>query len=70
MANISHLKHLEPEYEDLPGWQRSTKDARQLQDLPDQARGYIDRIAELAGAKVDWVSVGAGRDQTIEPADW
>jgi len=70
MANISHLKHLEPEYQELPGWQRSTKEARKLADLPDRARRYVDRIAELAGAPVDWVSVGAGRDQTIEPSDW
>lgn len=70
MANISHLKHLEPEYEELPGWQTSTREARQLTDLPEPARRYVDRIAELAGARVDWVSVGAGRDQTIEPSDW
>jgi adenylosuccinate synthase len=70
MANISHLKHLELEYEDLPGWQQSTTAARQLSDLPSAARGYLDRIAEVAGAPVDWVSVGAERDQTIEPAAW
>ncbi|MGC2192318.1 MAG: adenylosuccinate synthase [Candidatus Dormiibacterota bacterium] len=70
MANISHLKHLEPEYQELPGWQSSTREARQLSDLPEPARVYVDRIAELAGAQVDWVSVGAGRDQTIEPSDW
>jgi adenylosuccinate synthase len=70
MANISHLKHVEPEYEELTGWGRSTKDARRLADLPEEARCYLGRVAELCGAKVDWVSVGAGRDQTIEPSDW
>jgi adenylosuccinate synthase len=70
MANISHLKHLEPQYEELPGWGQSTRDARQLTDLPEAARRYVNRIAELAGARVDWVSVGAGRDQTIEPSAW
>jgi adenylosuccinate synthase len=70
MANISHLKHLEPQYEELPGWRRSTRDARRLEELPPEARAYVGRISELAGAKVDWVSVGAARDQTIEPAVW
>ena len=54
----------------MPGWRRSTKDARQLADLPEEARSYLGRVAELSGAKVDWVSVGAERDQTIEPSDW
>ncbi|HVC38868.1 MAG TPA: adenylosuccinate synthase [Candidatus Dormibacteraeota bacterium] len=70
MANISHLKHLEPEYVELPGWQSTTTEARQLSELPAPARRYIERIAELAGAPVDWVSVGPGREQTIEPAAW
>ncbi len=66
MANISHLKHLEPEYEDLPGWQASTREARDFSCLPENARRYIARIEELSGAPVDWVSVGPERDQTIE----
>ena len=70
MANISHLKHLEPQYEELPGWGRSTTEARHLGDLPEAARRYVERVGELAGAPVDWVSVGAGRDQTIEPPAW
>ncbi|MGH7639362.1 MAG: adenylosuccinate synthase [Candidatus Dormibacteria bacterium] len=70
MANISHLKHLEPGYEELPGWCRATTTARRLEDLPQAARVYLERIQELAGAPVDWVSVGAGRDQTIEPTVW
>ncbi len=65
MANISHLKHLEPVYEELPGWQRSTRDARHFEDLPEGARAYVERIEELAGARVDLISVGPGRDQTI-----
>ncbi len=70
MANISHLKHLEPEFEELPGWRRSTRGARRREELPSEARAYLDRLSELLGAGVDWVSVGAGRDQTIEPAAW
>ncbi|MGH7666539.1 MAG: adenylosuccinate synthase [Candidatus Dormibacteria bacterium] len=70
MANISHLKHLEPIYQELPGWRSSTTSARHLGDLPGAARAYLERIAELAGAPVDWVSVGPGREQTIEPANW
>jgi adenylosuccinate synthase len=69
MANISHLKHLEPVYEDLPGWECSTRGARRYQDLPAAAQRYVERIAELAGASVDLVSVGPERDQTIVRRD-
>ncbi|MGH7608574.1 MAG: adenylosuccinate synthase [Candidatus Dormibacteria bacterium] len=70
MANISHLKHLQAEYEELPGWGCSTREARALGELPAPARRYLERISELSGAPVDWVSVGAGREQTIEPGAW
>jgi len=65
MSNISHLKHCEPVYEELPGWGSSTAEVRREQDLPQAARRYIDRLSELCGAPVDIVSVGPARDQTI-----
>ena len=65
MANISHLKHLEPQYEELPGWRRSTRDARRFEDLPKEAAAYVERLSELAGAPIDLISVGPGREETI-----
>jgi adenylosuccinate synthase len=65
MSNISHLKHCEPVYEELPGWATSISQVRRPGDLPAPARRYIDRLGELSGAPVDIVSVGPARDQTI-----
>jgi adenylosuccinate synthase len=65
MANISHLKHLEPQYEELPGWGRSTREVRKFEDLPKEAVSYVQRLEELAGAQVDLISVGPGREETI-----
>ena len=65
MSNISHLKHCEPVYEELSGWQASTRAARRAADLPDAARRYIARVAELSGAPVEVVSVGPGREETL-----
>jgi len=65
MSNISHLKHCEPVYEELPGWGATTTEIRRPEDLPGAARRYIDRLGELCGAPVEIVSVGAARDQTI-----
>ena len=38
---------------------------RRLEDLPGEARDYLDVVAELVGFPVDIVSVGPDREQTI-----
>ena len=59
------LEEVEPVYETLPGWKRSTADARSIGDLPAEARRYIARIEELTGVPSWYVSVGTSRDQII-----
>ncbi len=59
------LWECKPVYEELPGWMTSTAKVRKLSDMPDNAKKYLDRISELCGAPVSWVSVGPQRDQTI-----
>ena len=59
------LGRCEPIYEDLPGWRSSTVGIRSRGDLPAPARAFIDRVEALAGAPVDMISTGAGRDETI-----
>jgi adenylosuccinate synthase len=54
-----------PVYETLPGWNTPTTAARSLADLPARAREYLDRIVELTGVPVDFVSVGTEREQII-----
>jgi adenylosuccinate synthase len=61
----SVLHHAEVEYEELPGWSEDLGDCRTLEDLPANARAYLDRIAEYTGVPVALVSVGPGRDQVI-----
>lgn len=64
-ADTWSLSGLEPIYETLPGWEASTADVRKLEDLPRNARAYLDRIEELTDAPVRWVSVGTKRSQII-----
>jgi adenylosuccinate synthase len=65
MSNISHLKHSEPVYEELPGWQASIADAKRWEDLPENCQRYVERLGELIGAPCDIISVGPSREQTI-----
>ncbi len=54
-----------PVYRAMPGWKTSTAEARSLDALPAAARAYLDVIADVAGAPVRCVSVGASREATI-----
>ncbi|MEU5849303.1 adenylosuccinate synthase [Saccharopolyspora shandongensis] len=59
------VHHAVPVYEEMPGWWEDISGARSFDDLPANARAYIERIEELAGARISAVGVGPGRDQTI-----
>ena len=65
MANISHLKHAEPEYTELPGWMTPTRQCRSFAELPAPCRDYVEQLAERCGASIDAISVGPDREQTI-----
>ena len=55
----------EPVYEEMRGWSGSTVGLRSLDELPDAARAYLDRLQELCGVPVTIVSTGPDRKQTI-----
>jgi len=56
---------VEPIYEVWPGWLSDTSNARSWAELPEKAQAYINRITELAGVPVRFISVGPERDQII-----
>jgi adenylosuccinate synthase len=64
-ADVAVLDRVVPRYEVLPGWQQSTEAVRTLAQLPPAARAYLDRLQDLAGAPIRYVSVGTRRDQII-----
>jgi len=66
MPDTPLLYHVTPVYEEWEGWQTSTANCRHWDDLPKAARAYIHRLSDLAGIKVDYVSVGPERDQMFE----
>jgi len=65
-AQQSVLYHCEPVYEELPGWGEDITGVRRLDDLPKEARAYIEYIEEAIETEVGWVSVGPERTQLIE----
>jgi len=65
-ANLGLLERCEPIYEEHAGWRTSIAEARSWDELPPEARRYLERIEELVGVPIRRVSVGQGRDQILE----
>ena len=62
---LSKVGRCVPVYEEMPGWKCDTTKCRKLEELPANARKYLDRMAELVGVKIGMISIGAKRDQSI-----
>ena len=65
-ANTSLLARCQPIYEELPGWDRPTASATELSQLPENALAYVKRIEELVGCRVQIISTGPSRGETIQ----
>ena len=68
-ASLEDLAKCEPVYEEFDGWDESIKDVRKYEDLPENAKIYLNRIEEFTGVKISIVSVGPKRDQTMRISD-
>jgi adenylosuccinate synthase len=64
-TNVFEQKYFEPVYETHPGWMTDITNAQKLEDLPENARKYLNRLEELIGIPISIISVGADREQTI-----
>jgi adenylosuccinate synthase len=56
---------VEPLYEELDGWQESTRGGRSFADLPAAAVKYVKRLEELVEAPVALLSTSPDRQDTI-----
>jgi adenylosuccinate synthase len=64
-AVIDNLNKAEPVVKSFSGWKKSVKDCRSYEDLPAEARSYIEFIEEHLQTPVEIVSVGPNRSETI-----
>ena len=64
-ANTGLLARCKPVYEELPGWDQPTASATELSQLPKNALAYVKRIEELVGCRVQIISTGPSRNETI-----
>jgi adenylosuccinate synthase len=66
---LDEVARAEAIYETFPGWQEPISDVRRYEDLPGNARRYLERIEALVEVPIDVISIGPGRDQTIARRD-
>ena len=64
-AALADLEAAQPVLEYHPGWKCDISGARSWSDLPENARKYLDRMAELVDSEIAIISVGPRRDQTF-----
>lgn len=54
-----------PIYESIPGWAESTVGVTRYEELPANARRYLERIEEVTGVSIAMISTSPDRDHTI-----
>ncbi|GJL83920.1 MAG: adenylosuccinate synthetase [marine bacterium B5-7] len=72
-AGAEQMARCQPVYETLPGWKGSETRVARFDDLPENARRYLQRLSELLDVEVSIVSVGADRSDTLvlrDPFQW
>lgn len=63
------LERIEPVYETFPGWRTDTTGVVEYDDLPDEARKYVELVEQRVGAPVVLVATGPRREETIVRSD-
>lgn len=65
-ADVHTYEKCIPVYETLPGWDEDITGVTSFDQLPEQAKNYLNRLSELVNVKIGMFSVGPDRVQTVE----
>ncbi|EPX73107.1 adenylosuccinate synthetase Ade2 [Schizosaccharomyces octosporus yFS286] len=64
-ADLSSLENAEIVYETLPGWQTSTVGITRWEQMPENAKKYIQFIEDFVGVPIGFIGVGPGRNEML-----
>lgn len=64
-SDLDELARCKPVYEEMPGWQCATSSITSYDQLPDNARAYVERLVELTGVQIGILSIGPARASTV-----
>lgn len=60
------LDQAKPAYTEMPGWQEDIQDVRRYEDLPANARRYVEFLEQQLGRSFRYISIGPSREAYIE----
>lgn len=65
-AHLVSMDDVQVELESLPGWSEDITGVRSFEDLPANARAYVEHVETLTGVPIVMISVGPGREAVIQ----
>ena len=65
-ASLNELAKCEPVYEVFKPWKEDISEIKSFDELPQNAKIYLNRIEELVGVKIGLIGVGKDREQIIQ----
>jgi adenylosuccinate synthase len=63
--DLEVISKVKPIYEEMDGWQEPTSSIRKYEDLPKNAKRYINRLERLLKVQIKYISIGSKREQMI-----
>jgi adenylosuccinate synthase len=65
----TEFHHAKPIFEHFDGWTENITGCRSLEDLPANARAYVEALESMSGTRMSAIGVGPDRDDTIVVRD-
>jgi adenylosuccinate synthase len=65
-ADVEDLEQVQPELVEVPAFSGDLSQARTMEQLPEGARVYLERVEQEIGVPIEWISVGPEREQTLK----
>ncbi|MDD6319336.1 MAG: adenylosuccinate synthase [Oscillospiraceae bacterium] len=67
---MDNLESYTPVVEYLPGWKKDISACRSWEELPDEAKSYVNFLEQQLNHEIQFVSVGAKREEYLIKGEW
>ena len=64
-ADLDQMAELQVNYKTVPGWKAQTTGIQKFEQLPQQAREYVEFIEREIGVPIKWIGTGPRREDMI-----